>query len=57
MRDNESAKRHMSERIGGRVCTEMGEEMVFRVERRERPGSMLQLLGGLGKEINISMCH
>ena len=57
MTDNETAKLHLRHMIGGRVSPEIADEMVFGVEFPERPGSLLQFLGALGNEFNISLFH
>jgi threonine dehydratase len=57
MTDNETAKLHLRHMIGGRVSPEIGDEMVFRVEFPERPGSLLQFLDALGNEFSISLFH
>ncbi len=55
--DNETAKLHLRHMIGGRQPDDIGEEMVFRVEFPERPGSLLQFLNALGNEFSITLFH
>jgi threonine dehydratase len=57
MTDNETAKLHLRHMIGGRISRDIADEMVFRVEFPERPGSLLQFLNALGKEFSISLFH
>ena len=57
MTDNETAKLHLRHMIGGRLSDEISDEMVFRVEFPERPGSLLQFLSALGNEYSISLFH
>jgi threonine dehydratase len=57
MTDNETAKLHLRHMIGGRVSRDIADEMVFRVEFPERPGSLLQFLNALGNEFSISLFH
>ena len=55
--DNETAKLHLRHMVGGRLSPDIEDEMVFRVEFPERPGSLLQFLNALGKEYSISLFH
>ena len=55
--DNETAKLHLRHMIGGRQPNDIGEEIVFRVEFPERPGSLLQFLNALGNEFSITLFH
>ena len=55
--DNETAKLHLRHMIGGRQPDDIGEELVFRVEFPERPGSLLQFLNALGNEFSITLFH
>ena len=55
--DNETAKLHLRHMIGGRQPDDIGEEIVFRVEFPERPGSLLQFLNALGNEFSITLFH
>ena len=57
MTDNETAKLHLRHMIGGRLSDDIADEMVFRVEFPERPGSLLQFLSVLGNEYSISLFH
>jgi len=57
MTDNETAKLHLRHMIGGRLSDDIADEMVFRVEFPERPGSLLQFLSALGNEYSISLFH
>jgi threonine dehydratase len=57
MTDNETAKLHLRHMVGGRLSSDIEDEMVFRVEFPERPGSLLQFLNTLGKEYSISLFH
>jgi threonine dehydratase len=57
MTDNETAKLHLRHMIGGRLSDDISDEMVFRVEFPERPGSLLQFLSALGNEYSISLFH
>ena len=57
MTDNETAKLHLRHMVGGRLSEDIGDEMVFRVEFPERPGSLLQFLSVLGNEYSISLFH
>ena len=57
MTDNETAKLHLRHMIGGRLSDEISDEVVFRVEFPERPGSLLQFLRALGNEYSISLFH
>ena len=55
--DNETAKLHLRHMIGGRQPDDIREEIVFRVEFPERPGSLLQFLNALGNEFSITLFH
>ena len=55
--DNETAKLHLRHMIGGRQPDDIEEEIVFRVEFPERPGSLLQFLNALGNEFSITLFH
>ena len=55
--DNETAKLHLRHMIGGRQPDDIVEEIVFRVEFPERPGSLLQFLNALGNEFSITLFH
>ena len=55
--DNETAKLHLRHMVGGRLPSDIDDEMVFRVEFPERPGSLLQFLNALGKDYSISLFH
>ena len=55
--DNETAKLHLRHMVGGRLSEDIEDEMVFRVEFPERPGSLLQFLNALGKDYSISLFH
>ena len=55
--DNETAKLHLRHMIGGRQPDDIGEELVFRVEFPERPGSLLQFLNALGNDFSITLFH
>lgn len=57
MTDNETAKLHLRHLIGGRLSSGIQEEMVFRVEFPERPGSLLHFLNALGNEFSITLFH
>ena len=57
MTDNETAKLHLRHMVGGRLSDDICDEMVFRVEFPERPGSLLQFLSALGNEYSISLFH
>jgi len=57
MTDNETAKLHLRHLIGGRLSPDMQDEMVFRVEFPERPGSLLHFLNALGNEYSITLFH
>ena len=56
MTQNEVAKLHVRHMVGGRQQSE-GDELLFRFEFPERPGALLQFLGGLGSEWNITLFH
>lgn len=55
--DNETAKLHLRHMVGGRLSEDIEDEMVFRVEFPERPGSLLHFLNALGKDYSISLFH
>ena len=55
--DNETAKLHLRHMIGGRLSAEIEEELVFRVEFPERPGSLLKFLNALSTDFSISLFH
>jgi len=55
--DNETAKLHLRHMVGGRLSEDIEDEMVFRVEFPERPGSLLKFLNALGKDYSISLFH
>jgi threonine dehydratase len=57
MTDNETAKLHLRHLIGGRLSSDIQDEMVFRVEFPERPGSLLHFLTALGKDYSITLFH
>jgi len=57
MTDNETAKLHLRHMIGGRLSDDIADEMVFRVEFPERPGSLLRFLSALDNEYSISLFH
>ena len=64
MTENEAAKLHVRHMVGGRHRGDgggdgegEGEELLFRFEFPERPGALLQFLGGLGSEWNITLFH
>jgi threonine dehydratase len=57
MTDNETAKLHLRHLIGGRLSSDIQDEMVFRVEFPERPGSLLHFLNALGKDYSITLFH
>lgn len=57
MTDNETAKLHLRHMVGGRLSSAVREEMVFRVEFPERPGSLLHFLNALGNEYSITLFH
>ena len=56
MTDNEAAKLHVRHMVGGRQPAEE-DELLFRFEFPERPGALLQFLGGLGSDWNITLFH
>ena len=56
MTDNEAAKLHVRHMVGGRQLSE-GQELLLRFEFPERPGALLQFLGGLGSDWNITLFH
>merc|ERR1712066_391801 len=54
----ELAKTHCRHMVGGRAPAEMTEEEVlFRFEFPERPGSLLRFLEQLPSEFNVSLFH
>ena len=55
--DNEMAKLHVRYMVGGRAPEIAGEEIVYRFEFPERPGALLQFLGELGSDWNITLFH
>jgi threonine dehydratase len=55
--DNETAKLHLRHMVGGRLSEDIEDEVVFRVEFPERPGSLLRFLNALGKDYSISLFH
>ena len=57
MTDNETAKLHLRHMVGGRLSKDISDEVVFRVEFPERPGSLLQFLTALGNGYSISLFH
>jgi len=57
MTDNETAKLHLRHLIGGRLSPDIQDEMVFRVEFPERPGSLLHFLNALGNDYSITLFH
>lgn len=57
MTDNETAKLHLRHMVGGRLSAAVREEMVFRVEFPERPGSLLHFLNALGNDYSITLFH
>jgi threonine dehydratase len=56
MTDNETAKLHIRYMVGGRARG-LENEMLLRAEFPERPGALLDFLGGLGRQWNISLFH
>jgi threonine dehydratase len=56
MSDNEMAKVHVRHMVGGRVPG-LENELVYRFEFPERPGSLLKFLNEMGQAWNISMFH
>ena len=56
MTDNEMAKLHIRHMVGGRSSAAAGEQ-VYRFEFPERPGALLNFLGQLGTQWNITMFH
>jgi threonine dehydratase len=56
MTENETAKLHVRYMVGGHARGLEG-ECVLRVEFPERPGALLDFLGGLGREGNITLFH
>ena len=57
MTDNETAKLHLRHLIGGRISPDIQDELVFRVEFPERPGSLLHFLNALGNDYSITLFH
>jgi len=57
MTDNETAKLHLRHMIGGRISNDIADELVFRVEFPERPGSLLHFLNALGHDYSITLFH
>ena len=56
MTDNEMAKLHVRHMVGGRARG-VRDERLYRFEFPERPGALLEFLGALGEEWNISLFH
>ena len=56
MTDNETAKLHIRYMVGGHAGG-LADETLVRVEFPERPGALLDFLGGLGKRWNITLFH
>ena len=56
MTDNETAKLHIRHMVGGHAAGVLDETLV-RVEFPERPGALLDFLGGIGKRWNITLFH
>ncbi len=56
MTDNEAAKLHVRHMVGGRNHNQLP-ELLYRFEFPERPGALLQFLGGLGADWNITLFH
>jgi threonine dehydratase len=56
MTDNETAKLHIRYMVGGHARG-LDDEMLLRAEFPERPGALLDFLGGLGRKWNISLFH
>ncbi len=54
--DNEMAKLHIRHMVGGR-STGIANERLFRFEFPERPGALLDFLGAIGTDWNISLFH
>jgi threonine dehydratase len=54
--DDEVAKLHIRHMVGGRAPL-VNDEIVYRFEFPERPGALMQFLGRLGQDWNISMFH
>jgi threonine dehydratase len=54
--DNEMAKLHVRHMIGGRSAG-IRNERLFRFEFPERPGALLEFLGAIGTDWNISLFH
>ena len=55
--DNETAKLHVRHMVGGQGPASLGSELVFRVQFPERPGALLNFLGSLGDDFDISLFH
>jgi len=56
MTDNEAAKLHVRHMVGGRNIGS-AHELLFRFEFPERPGALLEFLGGVGADWNITLFH
>jgi threonine dehydratase len=54
--DNETAKLHIRYMVGGHA-PQARHERLFRFEFPERPGALLDFLGGLSRDWNISLFH
>ncbi len=59
---NEMAKLHIRHMVGGRgpaaaVADDAKEEVLYRFEFPERPGALMEFLGQLGQNWNISLFH
>ena len=54
--DNEMAKLHVRHMVGGRAA-QVADERLFRFEFPERPGALLDFLGAVGNQWNISLFH
>ncbi len=54
--DDEVAKLHIRHMVGGHA-PQVADEIVYRFEFPERPGALMQFLGRLGQNWNISMFH
>ncbi len=54
--DDEVAKLHIRHMVGGHA-PQVSNEIVYRFEFPERPGALMQFLGRLGQNWNISMFH
>ncbi|MDZ7924655.1 MAG: threonine ammonia-lyase, biosynthetic [Marinagarivorans sp.] len=57
MTDNEIAKLHIRHMIGGHAPSNLGDEVIYRLEFPERPGALLKFLTLLGNRWNISLFH